>query len=181
MLCTRVEPSCELSDCWKSLYIGQTFCNFTQSDWTCWTLRQYLTMTNKHQLLAHTDPTVGVCWRLLENVGVCRGSVQAALEGAFSGKAWICEKSLVITFISTLRTSSDLNSWRSWIRRRSFLTLVFRSPLENISEDTSENVQFFFSVFKTINNLEIDREGLRDRHVDRDRQVGFPTPSKGYR
>ena len=48
--------------------------------------RQYPTMTNKHQLLAHTDPTVGVCWRLLENVGVCRGSVQAALEGAFSGK-----------------------------------------------------------------------------------------------
>ena len=49
--------------------------------------RQYPTMTNKHQLLAHTDPTVGVCWRLLENVGVCRGSVQAALEGAFSGRA----------------------------------------------------------------------------------------------
>ena len=49
--------------------------------------RQYPTMTNKHQLLAHTDPTVGVCWRLLENVGVCQGSVQAALEGEFSGKA----------------------------------------------------------------------------------------------
>ena len=48
--------------------------------------QQYPTMTNKHQQLAHTDPTVGVCWRLSENVGVCRGSVQAALEGAFSGK-----------------------------------------------------------------------------------------------
>ena len=48
--------------------------------------KQYPTMTNKHQLLAHADPTLGVCWRLLENVGVCRGSVQAALEGAFSGK-----------------------------------------------------------------------------------------------
>src|SRR4029434_5580830 len=110
-------------------------------------------MTNKHQLLPHADPTVGVCWRLLENVGVCRGSVQAALEGAFSGEGYICEKSLVITFTSTLRTSSDLNSWRSCIRRRSFLTLVFRSPYENISEDTSENVQFFFfSIFKKIYN-----------------------------
>src|SRR4029434_2676739 len=46
--------------------------------------KQYPTMTNKHQLLLHA--TVGVCWRLLGNVGVCRGSVQAALEGAFSGK-----------------------------------------------------------------------------------------------
>src|SRR4029434_5964581 len=36
MLCTRVEPSCEpsdeLSECWKWLYIGQTFSNFTRSD-----------------------------------------------------------------------------------------------------------------------------------------------------
>src|SRR4029434_10961776 len=31
---------------------------------------------------------------------------------------------------------------------------------------------FFFSVFKKIIILEIDREGLRDRHVDRDRRVG---------
>ena len=34
------------------------------------------------------------------------------------------------------------------------------------------NFFLFFSVFEKINNLEIDREGLRDRHVDRDRQVG---------
>ena len=170
MLCTRVEPSCELSDCWKSLYIGQTFCNFTQSDWTCWTLRQYLTMTNKHQLLAHTDPTVGVCWRLLKNVGVWRGSVQAALEGAFSGKAWICEKSLVITFISTLRTSSDLNSWRSWIFSDVGLPKSVRKHFRRHFRKCS--IFFFFSVFKKIIILEIDREGLRDRHVDRDRQVG---------
>ena len=50
--------------------------------------RQYPTMTNKHQLLAHTDPTVGVCWRLLENVGVCLGSVQAAFKkGHLVGRA----------------------------------------------------------------------------------------------
>ena len=34
------------------------------------------------------------------------------------------------------------------------------------------NFFFLFSVFKKNYNLEIDREGLQDRHVDRDRQVG---------
>src|SRR4029434_36779 len=61
MLCTRVEPSCQLSDelseCWKSLYIGQTFCNFTQ------------TVPDNDQ---QTPPAAARnCWCLLAFVGEC--------------------------------------------------------------------------------------------------------------
>ena len=49
--------------------------------------QQYPTMTNKHKLLAHTYPTVGVSWRLL---GQCASCIKNS--AANSGGSMRCEK-----------------------------------------------------------------------------------------
>src|SRR4029434_6126547 len=81
MLCTQVEPSCqgnELSECWSSLEIALHWSDILQlypirlnmlnsSDYA----RQTPTFSNSHQLPAHTDPTVGECWRLSGQCGSC--------------------------------------------------------------------------------------------------------------